>query len=109
MKDKKIGVVCCLPYILYFIMYIPVWNGRHLPLYRNGFVITSFVLMALSLFISFIGVFYCFVESEDKPRFMRYCYYCSYMLAIPAFVFFLFALFFFVLNLFGIPPIPPQS
>lgn len=110
MKNVTIGmriffiISICVP-LLYFLMYLPIWNGKEFYLTeRNLFPTVIFVIQCLAfVFSSMHFAFYLF-----RKKCSNVISAISFLLTVFSAVILCFVGYFFVMELFGVPWFPAQ-
>lgn len=101
-KSKIISVISILFPLIYFLMYLPIWNGKHLEIYSN-FTLILFIFQVISFALAGINSY----NIIFKRRLLHQSIFIAFM--IISVLLTCFFSFYFIENLMGIPPIPPQK
>jgi len=104
MKNKILNILGIIPSLGYLLLYVPIWNGKHLVLYNHIFVLSVFLFMATCFLLGTVGIIACFADAKNK--FFKYLPLISGILSVPVF---LFVVYVFTLEFLGIPVIPAQN
>ena len=88
--------------LMYLIMYLPIWNGKHLILDLNPIITSLFLFQCTALFHAIVMMI--FAVKNEKPS--TETFIISIIMTTISAVFLLFVGYFFCLNLLGLPFMP---
>ena len=110
MKNTTIGmriffvISICAP-LLYFLMYLPVWNGKEFYLTeKNLFPTIIFVIQCLAFIFSSMHVAFFLFRKKRSSIISG----ISFLLTVLSVIILCFVGYFFVLELYGVPWFPAQ-
>lgn len=88
--------------LLYLVMYLPIWNGKHLILDLNLVIMSLFLFQCSALFHAILMMIYTVKRKEPSTD----TFIISIIMTAISTVFLLFAGYVFCLNLLGLPIMP---
>ncbi len=96
---KIISVISMLFPLLYALMYLPIWNGKNLVIYYS---LVPFLIQVIAFALAGINSYNIIFKRRLLPQF---AFIVSTIISVLLLGF---VGYFFVLNLMGLPTIPPQ-
>ena len=90
---------------LYLLMYLPVWDGKNLPLHNDGLIIVVFAFQCICFVVALLRlVLYLAHHKENSLAWLVFDF-----AVVLSFVILCFVAYFFTLNLYDLPIFPPQD